>query len=124
MKLSNTARTIMVFCLVATMSEATPYNIFRNALNKIKNSINEVVGDKSAPADGKPWFCHELDCPEFKTVRKIVVKKGDDEEDVTIEERCYPQTTWVKTALDGDKDDISKLFSCFFMALNFLYISY
>ena len=98
------ARIVLVFCVVVTMSDATPLNIFQNTLNKIKQSINQVIGDKSTRADGKPWFCHELDCPEFKTVRKIEVK-NDDGDDVTIEERCYPQTNWVKTSMDGSKDD-------------------
>ena len=98
------ARIVLVFCVVVTMSDATPFNIFQNTLNKIKQSINQVIGDKSTRADGKPWFCHELDCPEFKTVRKIEVK-NDDGDDVTIEERCYPQTNWVKTSMDGSKDD-------------------
>jgi len=103
---NNMARIVLVFCVVVAMSDATPFNIFQNTLNKIKQSINQVIGDKSVRADGKPWFCHELDCPEFKTVRKIKVK-NDDGDDVTIEERCYPQTNWVKTSMDGKKDDMS-----------------
>jgi len=103
---SNIARVVLVFCVVVTMSDATPFNIFKNTFNKIKQSINQVIGDKAERADGKPWFCHGLDCPEFKTVRKIDVK-DDDGDDVTIEERCYQQTNWVKTSMDGNKDDMS-----------------
>ena len=89
------------------MSDATPFNIFKNTFTKIKQSINQVIGDKSERDDGKPWFCHELECPDFKHVRKIDVK-NDDGDDITIEERCYPQTNWVKTSMGGNKDDMSK----------------
>jgi len=91
---------IVVLCLCSTRLEAKP-NFFKNMLGKLHKAVKEVVGDKSEREDGKPWFCHDLDCPEFKVVRNITVN-----DDLVIEERCYPETTWVQTAMNGDRQNL------------------
>jgi len=60
-------------------------------LNKIKKSATHVLGVKKVYKEGRPWFCHDLDCPEFVTKKKFG----------KFEERCYPKSMWVMTAMQG-----------------------
>jgi len=101
------ATAILFICLISTL-EAKP-NIFKKALNKIKKVANEVVGMKQTREEGdtRPWFCHDLQCPEFKTIREIKVPDSD----MVIEERCYKETNWVQTA--GEGDDAKKWYNMF-----------
>ena len=81
-------------------------------LNKITNSVRNILGahKQSSAEDGKPWFCHDLDCPAFKTIEKIYV--GDNNE-TEIEKRCYGETEWVRTGSSGKKSGTSKTLIAF-----------
>jgi len=59
-------------------------------LNKIKKTATHVLGVKKVYKEGRPWFCHDLECPEF-----VTKKFGK------FEERCYPKTTWAMTSMQG-----------------------
>lgn len=52
--------------------------------------------DELKPA---PWFCHDLDCPKFKSVDNIT--------DLGIEHRKYPAAKWVSTVVDSKSYDAS-----------------
>jgi|ERR1712157_218002 len=104
---------IAALCLCCTRLEAKP-NFLSNALNKIHKSVKEVMGIKSEREDGKPWFCHDLDCPAFKETRKISVN-----DDLVIEERCYPETNWVQTSMEGSRQKLT-YYSMFKKLFNYI----
>lgn len=82
---------ILALTMVGISAKPFIFDALKNFGDKIKNSVRHFIGDKSERADGKPWFCHELDCPQFKKVHDYTYM-GEN-----IEERCYPQTEWVRT---------------------------
>jgi len=95
---------LLLVAFLTSSTDAQP-GIFKSVANMLRKNtfIKKFVGMKTERADGKPWFCHELDCPSFTTIRTIKV-----DDDMAIEERCYDKTEWVQTTQDGDKKATSK----------------
>lgn len=57
-------------------------------------ALTTAAGD-----DGeRPWFCHELDCPDFKLEKNLTALGG-------IELRAYPAAAWVSTRVEGKSYD-------------------
>lgn len=50
----------------------------------------------AARADAKPWFCHDLECPAFTTVRNVSAE---------VQQRTYEPAKWVSTVVKGVKYD-------------------
>jgi len=103
---------LLVAVLVAGVAAEWQWN---NVLDKMK-SVAKHVGlvseepdewqrDNHGGGHRRPWFCHGLDCPRFKTVRKA---RGYDV-------RCYERQTWVKTRNDEiDSKDFKGMFKRLF----------
>jgi len=87
-------RLFVVLLLVAsavTVNADMTTNIFGTLYNMIKTVADFFLTDDIEVITEKPWFCHDLECPEFKKIGNMT------EETVGFEERCYPNTTWVMT---------------------------
>lgn len=58
---------------------------------------------KAARAAGvawtKPWYCHDLDCPHFKSVKNLT--------DLGLELRHYDSAKWVSTSVESKSYDSS-----------------
>lgn len=95
------ASILLVTLVSSTMAQPFILNYIKNSIKKLKNSVKEAMETKSPEmtVNGKPWFCHDLDCPAFKPVQTIVVDK-----DTTIYERCYEESVWARTESTGKKD--------------------
>ena len=114
---------ILVGYLSSSCTDAWKYQIkkeseYKNKLSKIikysKNTVLEILGTKKPGKNGQPWFCHELDCPIYK-----LVNKTDD-----YEERCYPETTWVMTSMQGKHRGKTRKYTIFNEYVIFLIIFY
>lgn len=108
MKLLAPLLLVAAFLVSDTFAQPWILKGLKNILKKNK-FVKKFVGIKTERSDGKPWFCHDLDCPNFRTVRKMTV------DEVEIEERCYEVTEWVRTTQDGDKK--SSKYSVFLQCL-------
>jgi hypothetical protein len=51
-------------------------------------AVSLAVGTAALP--DRPWFCHDLECPDFKVLRDL----GNG-----IELRAYGPTTWARTTV-------------------------
>ena len=67
----------------------------RKIFSKVKSKVHYILGGKKENADGRPWFCHDLMCPNYKKVGEATEEKNG------FEERCYPKTMWVSTEMEG-----------------------
>jgi len=103
---------LLAAVLVAGVAAEWQWN---NVLDKMKSVAKHVGLMHSEPDEWqmehhggphrRPWFCHGLDCPRFKTVRK---GRGYDV-------RCYERQTWVKTDNDEiDQKDFKSMFKRLF----------
>lgn len=80
-------------------------------------SASSIALPVREPTSDKPWFCHDLDCPQFE-VLETNSSKG-----VKYELRKYPAARWVYTMVQFDtEDDFKKAQGTAFMRL-FQYIS-
>jgi len=105
---------LLVACFTESIRGDFDWNSVGNMIGKIKSKVHYIFGGKKENADGRPWFCHDLMCPSYKTMGQFTEKKDG------FEERCYPETTWVMTESEGPHGETTS-FKPMFMKL-FKYI--
>lgn len=93
----------LVLLALASTTFAKPFNFnsLKNHAGKVLKTVKHIFGAKTERTDGKPWFCHELDCPSFKKIKDIPI-----DSDTVIEERCYGETDWVRTGMSSSEKKI------------------
>jgi len=79
-------------------------------LSKIKAAGTHVLGIKKEYKEGRPWFCHNNECPEFTVKKKYE----------HFEERCYPKTTWLKAGGEGKQGESMSMRGMFRKLFNYI----